>query len=545
MTDDPSLAEGAAEALLSRPLEWLLASGGDARLALDPVTRLNGYGCRPFPRPDAFTFASSTATSISSQAYAAAAGARQTLRRAAREVGLSQAFDDALERLRRDLLRSLGLAGTGCEIVLSPSGTDSQLHALYLARSLLGTPLLSMIAAADETGSGAGFATCGRNFSVTTAHGVPVGKSDAISGLAEGVMGTGVPLRDEAGNLRPHHIVDSDIVRGIERAVAAGRKVVLFAMDSSKFGQRAPSFDALRWIADSADGDVQIVIDACQTRLGRARLAWYLERGCMVLITGSKFFTGAPFSGALLIPAPLAERCAALTEVPAGLAAYTARNEWPRRFAQIRAGLPSDINLGLWLRWASALEEMRRYYEVPDDFRVEALALFATAVPRLIAAEPCLEPMTLAESVDMPDGEEFAAQTIFPFFVRRRGARMTTAEAMVIYRALNDDVTAMLPGTLPAMLRLLTARRCHIGQPVSVRGDAGGEAGALRISAGARVVSECWHEDSVVAEDWLRGEFEQIRAIIAKIALLVRYFDMIAPAYAKAAGSANHRVNAA
>ena len=47
----------------------LLASGGDARLLLDPITRLNDYGCRPFPRPEAFTFASSTATSISERGY--------------------------------------------------------------------------------------------------------------------------------------------------------------------------------------------------------------------------------------------------------------------------------------------------------------------------------------------------------------------------------------------------------------------------------------------------------------------------------------------
>src|SRR5215467_9564124 len=107
MSDDQGVGDAASMELLSRPLEWLLASGGDARLALDPATRLNGYGCRPFPRPEAFTFASSTATSISSRAYAAAAGARQALLRNARRIGFEQAFDDALERLRGDLKKSL------------------------------------------------------------------------------------------------------------------------------------------------------------------------------------------------------------------------------------------------------------------------------------------------------------------------------------------------------------------------------------------------------------------------------------------------------
>jgi hypothetical protein len=30
-------------------------SGGDLRLNIDEIDLLNKYGCRPFPRPDAFT----------------------------------------------------------------------------------------------------------------------------------------------------------------------------------------------------------------------------------------------------------------------------------------------------------------------------------------------------------------------------------------------------------------------------------------------------------------------------------------------------------
>jgi hypothetical protein len=34
-------------------------------LNIDEIHLLNKYGCRPFPRPEAFTFASSTASSVS------------------------------------------------------------------------------------------------------------------------------------------------------------------------------------------------------------------------------------------------------------------------------------------------------------------------------------------------------------------------------------------------------------------------------------------------------------------------------------------------
>jgi hypothetical protein len=43
-------------------------SGGDLRLNIDEIDLLNKYGW-PFPRPDAFTFASSTGTSVSNFAY--------------------------------------------------------------------------------------------------------------------------------------------------------------------------------------------------------------------------------------------------------------------------------------------------------------------------------------------------------------------------------------------------------------------------------------------------------------------------------------------
>jgi hypothetical protein len=168
-------------------------------------------------------------------------------------------------------------------------------------------------------------------------------------------------------------------------------------------------------------------------------------------------------------------------------------------------------------------------------------------VPQLIAAEPCLESMPLPEEDPAtPDNGEFATRTIFPFFVRRRGERLSHVAAAILYRALNDDVASLLPATLPPMLRLLAARRCHIGQPVAVPDGAGGSLGALRISAGARVVSESWRsEDMLAARESLRGEFDQIRAIVAKLALLVRYYDEIEPAYTAAQAPTNYRVSAA
>ena len=59
------------------------------------------------------------------------------------------------------------------------------------------------------------------------------------------------------------------------------------------------------------------------------------------------------------------------------------------------------------------------------------------------------------------------------------------------------------------------------------------------------MVSESWNNDVLVARENLRGEFDQVRAIVEKLALLVRYYDAVEPAYTAAQALTNYRVSAA
>src|SRR5260370_6703107 len=144
----------AAMAELFDPLDRLLSGGGDARLAINPASGANGYGCQPFPCPETLSFASSTATSISERAYDRANDARQSLMQSAIAVGIDAAFDARIEAMRDELKACLGLSETKVEVVFSPSGTDSQLQALFLAAALLGPVLTPIIAPADQPGPG-------------------------------------------------------------------------------------------------------------------------------------------------------------------------------------------------------------------------------------------------------------------------------------------------------------------------------------------------------------------------------------------------------
>ena len=516
------------------PLDQVLTAGGDARLHLDPATLLNGYGCRPFPRPEAYTFASSTATSISDRGYRAAGAMHQALMDAAAKSSLHDAFDREAEQLRSGVMRLLELQGTGHALVFSASGTDSELHAVFVALATLGAPVASVIAASDETGSGTTFAAVGRHFSSVTSLGVAVAKGDPIDGIAEHTTSHLIPLRTADGTLRAMSEIDRDVIRATSQAIASGNRVLLHAMDHSKLGWHSPSLDCVREVATRWRGRVQVVIDACQMRISRGRLRCYLDDGYVVQATGSKFFTGPPFSGALFVPAPLAARMAEVAQVPVGLRAYTSRSDWPAEWGAIRQSLGDTMNIGQLLRWVSAEEEMHWYFAVPAQYRNAALTQFTSAAHALIEGQDNLQ--LLPECPDATwstaDNDELAVRTIFPFFIRRDGDVMPVADCTIVYRALNRDLAALLPAGASRAERVLASQSCHIGQPVAVPQPSGAIAGALRISAGARILSETWsNEGHDRAFAKLAGEIAQVRTILDKIQLILRHFERFQGAF--------------
>ena len=87
-----------------------------------------------------------------------------------------------------------------------------------------------------------------------------------------------------------------------------------------------------------------VVVDACQLRCSFEDIRADLESGFMVMITGSKFAGGPPFCGALLISPALADRLEDL-EAPGGLAADSARFDWPKRLRSALRGpnIPHSI----------------------------------------------------------------------------------------------------------------------------------------------------------------------------------------------------------
>jgi len=227
-----SLRPASALGDLFLPLPHLLGCGGDPRLSIDPASGTNQYGCRPQPCLGTLSFASSTATSISQHAYDRASEARESLMRSAIAVGLDQAFDARVEAMREELTACLKLSPAQVDVVFSPSGTDSQLQALFVVRALLGPALTTVVVAADQTGSGTADTARGHHFSAATANGIRVRKGEPVAGLAHGLTSIALPLLDPSGDFRAPAETDSQVLAAIEAAVTSGSNVLLQIMDS-------------------------------------------------------------------------------------------------------------------------------------------------------------------------------------------------------------------------------------------------------------------------------------------------------------------------
>jgi glutamate/tyrosine decarboxylase-like PLP-dependent enzyme len=506
------------------PLFVQLMSGGDARLQLDEATGLNRYGCAPYPRPEAFTFASSTATSVSDYAYLAA----QQKQRECIEEGLETPLSTIRTRLTQQivarLVAVLGLPPDAVDVHLSPSGTDSQLHAVAaITASDKTAHWVSLVYGADETGKGTPLSVTGCHFDDVSALGITQTKGTRLAQMPK-ITYEPLFFYDQTGKRRPQEALDHELENRVAHALNTGAKVILHGMDQSKLGMSGPSRTVLDGLRTHNDGRLFIVVDACQLRIDREDIAYHITKGDWVLITGSKFFTGPPFSGACLIPSSFYSKLKnSESLLPAGLAQYIAQEDLGR-WAPALPNAITHPGLGLALRWWAALEEMERYYQIPAARRKALIALFCSRLTEKLMNCPVIEPLFFEQSpFQTEEGAELSGRrTVFPFFVKGRNGRLSPAQVQQLYHFLNADISAEAPDglSLSPAEKQWASQPCHIGQPVHI---AGMNTAILRISLGARVVSQCnWLTDAHALEK-IEDELLQIDTILQKIQLCIQW----------------------
>lgn len=514
-----------------QPAEWLVVQGGDERLDPGAQTGLNRYGCQPFPRYGELDFSSSTA---STPTLAAAQAIHQACARLIRLAVDGQAGEAAVEEVKAFLAAFYHLDSTG-RVVLAPSGTDCALAATGLM-GLLDAPLTTILPGVEETGSGVPLATCGRHFANRTARGQDVQKGAPIDGFVRDAEHVALPLRRDGGERVPDDDLFAACQQHIARAVKAGRRVLLYVLHVSKTGQLVLPASRVRALCALYPGKVDVLVDACQARLRPEPVRQYVGWGWAVMVTGSKFFTGPPFSGALFLPDSWLDRLRQ-SRLPAGLAAYATRAEWPDLPAA--RTLPLGLNAGLFLRWSGARAEMAAFAAVPDVQKKDRLHQFMQGAMAALNACPFVRLLPSVALSTQPEADAWdSLPSIFAFVVLVDGEALDFEQAKDLHGWLLADITPHLPVGLRDAERALAALPCHVGQPVAITTPGGVEAGmgALRVSASARHISgtgggyaAALPAGLLVAESTPAAD-HPVAWMLAKLGLILRYWADLAHA---------------
>lgn len=354
-----SLCFGEAEGKLITQL----AAGGDARIWLTGDDALNRYFAAPYPR-DVLAYSSSTVSDISADAFAHLMSVDLN----------SGTYADWLGRLA-DRIKVAFEVEPETEIVFAPSGTDLEYVALASVVGRAAGGVHNVLLGADEIGSGCVHSARARFFAEETALAEQVSPGMDVPGFGDVSM-VDIPVRCGAGRARSGTQIVNDMAREVERGLAQAKHCLLHGVHGSKTGLVQPSLVGIDAMKARFGDAVTFVIDACQTRITRPAIAAYLERGAIVLMTGSKFAGAPPFSGWALIPREFMARAAPL---PEGLAKVCRRAEWPDAWPGVEV-LPDTDNASLALRLEAAVFEIERFQALTMERVTPVIAAFEDAL---------------------------------------------------------------------------------------------------------------------------------------------------------------------
>jgi hypothetical protein len=338
-----------------------------------------------------------------------------------------------------------------------------------------------------------------------------------------------VAIRDGRGLPRPVADVDADFLTAGQRALGEGCHLLAHVLLASKTGLSAPSRRAVDALVALAPDRVDVVVDACQMRTPFAELGEHVRRGHMLQVSGSKFLTGPPFSGALVVPSSLRQRAAAVGAALASVPGMGHTSDWTHAWAsRMPEGDDAAASFGPIFRWLPALLEAELLAALPENFRREAFVRFRDALLRRLSDSPYLRPIATDPGDDLPGGNGALERlSILSFQVLGRRwdgtlAPLGDAACRRLFELLNRDVGTVLR-TADVVTSALARLQAHIGQPVRIgRGDA--SATVLRMVLGARFFTIVGYAGDAAAEAALQSEIADAQRAIDKVELLAEHW---------------------
>ncbi len=426
----------------------IITSGGDERILYKENGR-NKYFVDPAIHEGVFMRGSCTCSALNPESHAMLEGLIERYE-PNQHAGLVEAQSNRLKKL-------INYKGKDkFEVFFAPSGSDLCYYPLMFARILNPEKdILNFVTCPEELGQGSIFAFRGLFFAEQNQFGESIEKETPVDPRLD-VEFKSFPARDKEGLIFNHK---SEMQEAIE-SVQTDRTIMGHLVIGSKSG-----------IVDNVDiipkvkRDMLWVVDICQFRVSKKLINDLLDQGCMVMITGSKFYQSPPFCGALLVPKSLTQKIdeRVKEETVAPFAKVFSQYDIPVLAKNLRSSFRKFENLGLLSRWETAIFEMEQISKNSVHSVLKVIGLWHSCVTEALEAEERFELM--------PDTDR-TNKTIISFRVKNGGdgSYLNHEELQHLYEYISEKEVDFLSGF----------NRIIIGQPVRY-----GDESFIRVALGS------------------------------------------------------------
>lgn len=338
--------------MVETTIQDLILSGCDERITLYGADFTNRYFLNPFDFDGLLHRGSCTANTLNDNTH-----------KLLQEINLRELDENfqVVVSAHANRIKQLLKTDGGCpfEVFFAPSGSDLAYYPILFKQILSdASELVNIVTCPEELGSGTRLASSGKFHAALNQFNEEVQKEEPIAGLPD-IQLMEFSGRDRNGNILNNHEVITSSISGF-----GDKEIVVNLVYGSKSGIE----DNLKILEHISGKNILCTVDLCQFRNSKQLVQYLLSKGCLIYLTGSKFYQAPPFCGCVLVPEEL---CLELEESDAQPAAnfksIFSRYDIPERFVTIRNQLPEFKNAGLHLRWKCALYEMEEFDSISDN----------------------------------------------------------------------------------------------------------------------------------------------------------------------------------
>lgn len=322
----------------------ILVTGCDERIFLRPETNANKYHLNPLNFEGLLHRGSCTCGTLTPFGFEIASGFLDTFN--------PNFYQQLIDRQTEDLKFLLDDGQDNFDVFYGPSGSDLMYLPIIFQAILNGhKEIVNIVSCPEELGSGSKAAAEGKYYAEWNQFNERIPNGEEVANEINSKVYY-LAAREETGHIANRSESIRKIIAEHPNQPIIGNLV---------FGSKSGIKDDLEIIDEFKDG-IMWVVDMCQFRTDPVLIHSMLDKGVMLMVTGSKFYQAPPFCGALLVPKSWSEKFVKKdASIIKGYENLFSAYDFPETCEEIRKHLPKNINVGLRMRWEIAIEEMKAY----------------------------------------------------------------------------------------------------------------------------------------------------------------------------------------